>query len=84
VIVDVDPLNEFEYVDGTGRKRVFRMPPGVRIVSSTTPIVFRPDGSVLVAASTEIRAQSGAGEERVIRVDVPRTGIPEVVAVSGD
>jgi hypothetical protein len=55
--VAVDPANSYEYTDAQGRSRRIEMPAGVRIVSSTNPIQFRANGSVLGGASTVIESQ---------------------------
>ncbi len=55
VTVDV-ANNEYQYTDAHGRLRKIAMPSGVRIVSSTSPIQFRSNGSVLGGASTVIEA----------------------------
>jgi Tfp pilus assembly protein FimT len=38
--------NQYEYTDLQGRSRTERMPLGIRIASSTSPIVFLPNGTL--------------------------------------
>jgi len=57
VVVTVDPDNRYEYTDHHGRLRSVQMPDGVRIVSSTSPIQFKPNGSLLGGATTVIESQ---------------------------
>jgi Tfp pilus assembly protein FimT len=40
------PGNSYEYMDTAGKLRRVELPRGVRIVSSDSPIVFMPNGSV--------------------------------------
>jgi Tfp pilus assembly protein FimT len=39
--------NQYEYTDLQGRSRTERMPLGIRIASSTSPITFRPNGTLV-------------------------------------
>jgi hypothetical protein len=57
VAVSTNPLNSYEYTDARGDQRSVHLPPGVRIVSSVTPITFRPNGSVLGGATTVIETE---------------------------
>ncbi len=57
LVVTVDPVNGYEYTDQRGRLRSVQMPDGIRIVSSTSPIQFRPNGSLLGGATTVIESQ---------------------------
>jgi prepilin-type N-terminal cleavage/methylation domain-containing protein len=57
LIVIADPANAYEYTDVKGKLRRIQLPDGVRIASSTNPIQFRANGSVLGGASTVIEAQ---------------------------
>ncbi len=59
--VAVDPENRYEYTDVRGRVRAVTLPEGVRIVSSTTPIRFNPNGSVAGGSSTVIEMPLTAG-----------------------
>ena len=52
VFVSTDPANAYEYTDAHGVLRRIRLPDGVRIMSSTSPITFEPNGSVAGGAST--------------------------------
>ena len=60
LVVTVDPANRYEYTDHHGRLRSVQMPDGVRIVSSTSPIQFKPDGSLLGGSTTVIESQISA------------------------
>ncbi len=64
VRVDVDPANAYEYTDVHRRARRVVLPEGVRITSSSA-IVFRPDGSAENDAVTVFEADAaGTGVER--------------------
>ena len=60
LVVTVDPANRYEYTDHHGRLRSVQMPDGVRIVSSTSPIQFKPNGSILGGSTTVIESQISA------------------------
>ncbi len=60
LVVTVDPANRYEYTDHHGRLRSVQMPDGVRIVSSTSPIQFKPNGSLLGGSTTVIESQISA------------------------
>jgi len=61
VRVDVDPANEYSFPDVRGRDRRVRLPEGIRIVSSTTPISFLPDGSLSDVAVTVLESPARDG-----------------------
>ncbi len=68
--------NQYSYTDLRGRPRTERMPPGIRIVSSTSPIVFRPNGTLDAEALTVLEVQTRQGlktwEVRTSRMGVTR------------
>lgn len=49
-----EPDNYYEYPDNKGNTRHIEMPDGVRITSSTSPIMFQLNGSVDSASTTVI------------------------------
>jgi prepilin-type N-terminal cleavage/methylation domain-containing protein len=51
----------YSYLDSLGRNREVQLPNGVKIVSSTNPIEFRPNGSVTGGATTTIETTLGEG-----------------------
>ena len=57
LVVTVAPANSYEYTDHRGRLHSVQMPDGVRIVSSTSPIQFKPNGSLLGGSTTVIESQ---------------------------
>ncbi len=57
LVVSTDPANVYEYTDGRGTLRRIDLPDGVRIVSSTSPITFEPNGSVAGGASTVLETE---------------------------
>ncbi len=57
LVVTVDPANRYEYTDHLGRLRSVQTPDDVRIVSSTSPIQFKPNGSVLGGSTTVVESQ---------------------------
>lgn len=77
IVVDVD-AGTYEYTDTKGKKRVVRMPDGVRIVSSDNPIRFRPNGSVLGGSTTVISTFMGETEAWQWTVETSALGIPRM------
>ena len=79
LIVNAEPVNRYEYTDVRGKLRRVRMPTGVRIVSSTNPIQFRPNGSVLGGSITVIEMQ--LADDRISRwtVETNSLGIPKTI-----
>jgi prepilin-type N-terminal cleavage/methylation domain-containing protein len=77
LVVAVDPGNTYQYTDARGALRRIELPPGVRIVSSTSPIRFRADGSVTGGSSTVI--ETIVGKDTVSRwtVSTSALGISE-------
>ena len=57
LVVSTDPANAYEYTDAQGVLRRVELPDGVRIVSSTSPIRFEPNGSVAGGASTVLETK---------------------------
>jgi prepilin-type N-terminal cleavage/methylation domain-containing protein len=68
--------NQYSFTDLRGRPRTERMPPGIRIVSSTSPVVFRPNGTLDAEALTVLEVQTRQGlktwEVRTSRMGVTR------------
>lgn len=65
VTVQAHPANTYSYTDTDGDVRTITMPPGVRIVSSDSPITFQTNGSLAAQASTVIETtMSGSETER--------------------
>lgn len=73
-----EPDNYYEYDDNKGNTRHIDMPDGVRITSSTSPILFQLNGSVTAEGTTvlEINLTDGVLERWTITTNilgVPRT-----------
>lgn len=68
--------NQYTFTDLRGLPRTQTMPPGIRIVSSTSPIVFRPNGTIDAEAITVLEVQTRQGlktwEVRTSRMGVTR------------
>ena len=68
--------NQYSFTDLRGLPRTERMPPGIRIVSSTSPVVFRPNGTLDAEALTVLEVQTRQGlktwEVRTSRMGVTR------------
>lgn len=69
--------NQYTYTDLRGVVRVARMPAGIRIVSSTSPIVFKPNGTLDAAAVTVLEVETRQG----LQTWEVRTGIIGVTRV---
>ena len=78
VTVEIDPANTYSYVDAQGRTRRASMPPGVRILSSTSPIVFRSNGSVAGGAATRIETTIDERRTESWRIETNHLGITVV------
>jgi prepilin-type N-terminal cleavage/methylation domain-containing protein len=78
VTVAVDPGNYFEYRDRSGELQRYEMPVGVRIVSSTSPITFEPNGMVDGGASTTIEARRGGSSVEVWEIETSILGVSTV------
>jgi len=78
VIVTVDPANRYEYTDTYGRLRARELAPGVRIVSSSSPIVFQSNGSVTGGASTLLEADVSSSAVERWTIDTTVLGNPRV------
>jgi hypothetical protein len=81
--VAVDPQNHYEYPDRNGLARRFVMPEGVRIVSSTDPITFQPNGMVQGGAHTVLEARRAGGPDEIWDVEISILGIATVTRRSG-
>ena len=65
----------YEYPARNGVPRRFDMPKGVTIASSTTPIVFRPNGSVPGGATTVIKTRVSTDTFEVWRIATGPIGV---------
>ena len=70
--------NQYEYVDLQGRPRTGRMPLGIRIASSTTPIVFHPNGTLDGEAVTVLEVETREGL-RTWEIRTSRMGVTRVI-----
>jgi len=77
--VNVDPGNGYTYTDIRGNPRPIELADGLKITSSTTPIQFRPNGSVLGGATTVIEAQLANGVISRWTVSVSTLGVPKAI-----
>lgn len=71
--------NSYGYLDSTGHPREFRLPDGMKIVSSPPDITFQTNGGVPAAATTVIEAVLVVAPQDRLEIRVPVSGIPEVV-----
>ena len=53
--------NIYRYTDLESRERIGRMPIGIRIVSSTTPVTFLPNGTLTAEALTVLEVETRQG-----------------------
>ncbi len=70
--------NQYTYTDLRGIPRTETMPPGIRIVASTSPIVFRPNGTLDAEAVTVLEVQTRQGP-RTWEIRTSRMGVTRVV-----
>jgi prepilin-type N-terminal cleavage/methylation domain-containing protein len=78
VTFTVDPANRYEYTDTYGRLRTRNLAAGVRIVSSSSPIVFQSNGSVSGGASTLLEANVSSSAVERWTIDTTVLGNPRV------
>ncbi len=70
--------NQYLFTDLRGLPRIEQMPPGIRIVSSTSPITFRPNGTLDAEAVTVLEVQTRQGL-RTWEVRTSRMGVTRVI-----
>jgi len=61
VTIGADPANFYTYVDSKGKNRHIELPHGVRILNTSSPLVFRPNGSIAAATTTTIETEIARG-----------------------
>ena len=61
VTVGIDPANEYSVPGMRGEVRRVLLPEGIQITAATSPIVFRPDGSVRGGAEIRLVAPFSEG-----------------------
>jgi len=69
--------NQYQYVDAHGRTRTIRLPEGVSLVSSTSPIQFLSNGSVPGGATTVIEIELSSGRKSRWTVATNTLGVPQ-------
>ena len=79
LVVAVAPDNSYEYTDVHGRVRRVEMPDGVLIVSSTDPIQFLANGSVVGGSSTVIEAQINDTMKSKWTITTNAMGVPSAL-----
>lgn len=70
-----DPVNTYQLPRTDGSLRTMPMPSGVRIVSSTSPISFLPNGSVAAPATTVLEASLTGGVIERWTIDTSLLGV---------
>jgi Tfp pilus assembly protein FimT len=78
VVVAADPENRYEFTDVRGTSRTVRLPHGVRIVSSSSPIRFQANGSVSGGASTVLEVELTGNRVERWTIDTAALGVPRV------
>jgi prepilin-type N-terminal cleavage/methylation domain-containing protein len=78
VTVAVDPANYYEYPGRDGKLTRFDMPLDVRIVNSTSPITFQPNGMVDGGASTRLEARVSGNDVEVWNIKTSVLGVTSV------
>ncbi len=75
----VDPGNTYSYPDIRGTLREVRLPAGVRIASSDSPLRFQPNGSVPGGGTTVLEADLAGGTLERWTVTTNTIGVPSIV-----
>jgi Tfp pilus assembly protein FimT len=78
VTVAADPQNHYRFTDVRGKTRTVRLPPGVRIVSSSSPIRFEANGSVPGGASTVLEVELTGGRVERWTIETVALGVPRL------
>jgi len=73
-----DPANYYEYRDRNGEPQRYEMPDEVRIVSSTNPITFQPNGMVVGGARTILETRRSGGPVETWEIATSILGIATV------
>lgn len=83
VTVSAHPANTYEYTDIAGARREVRLPAGLRIVSSDSPILFQPNGGIQAAEPPRTEFVAERGERVIARWTVQTSlgGISTVIPV---
>lgn len=81
--VAADPENYYEYPDRHGSTQRFEMPDGVRIVSSTDPIAFQPNGMVDGGARTVFEARRSGTPTETWEIETSILGVAKVTRREG-
>lgn len=76
--VATHPSNYYEYTDAHGRQRKIMMPVGVRITSSTNPIVFQVNGALNAAATTVLEVPASGNVVFRTTVDTSLMGVSTI------
>ena len=77
--VGVDPNNYYEYVDLKGSLRRYDTPVGVRIVTSTSPILFQANGALASSATTRFEVGAPPSEVRTWEIQTNLMGISHIL-----
>jgi len=78
LVIYSDTENAYEYTDATGRLRRYEFPPGVRIVTPTTTVTFRANGSVGSNLTTRLEVDMDRGGKEVWTIETNLLGIARV------
>lgn len=78
-VVAGDPDNYYEYPDKSGRIRRFTLPPGIRIVSTSSPITFQPNGAVTAPVTTTLEAELSATTTELWEIRTNLSGVSKVI-----
>jgi prepilin-type N-terminal cleavage/methylation domain-containing protein len=78
VIVSADPENTYRFTDVRGKDHIIRLPAGVRIVSSSSPIRFQANGAVSGGASTVMEVELPGDRLERWEIDTAALGVPRL------
>ena len=78
-VFDTSGANAYEYEGRHGRLLRFEMPSGVRIASSTSPIIFQPNGGVTGGANTTIEVDLKPSLREIWRIETSNLGMANVI-----
>ena len=79
VVISIHPTNTYAYTDARGKLQTVRLPLGVRIASSTSPVHFLPNGTVPGGSSTTIEIDLKGSRTERWTISTQTLGVPHLI-----
>jgi len=78
VVISTGPESTYSYTDVRGKQHVIRLPEGVAIKSSDSPIRFESNGTVTGGATTVLEAELSGNRRDRWQIDTRPLGVPRL------